>query len=49
MSKLSPEEEKKILESPPRATMLLNIILAICFVAGWFYLFEKFLSHGPVN
>ena len=29
--------------------MLLLVIMAICFVAGWFYLFDKFLSHGPVN
>jgi len=49
MSNLSPEEEKKILESTPKATMTLLIVMAICFVAGWFYLFEKFLSHGPVN
>ncbi len=49
MSDFSPEEEKKILESSPRGTMTLMIILAICFVVGWFYLFETFLSHGPVN
>ncbi len=49
MGEISPEEEKKILESAPKGTMTLLIVMAILFMAGWFYLFDMFLSHGPVN
>ena len=50
MSERTPEEEKKILESAPRGTMTLMLILAICTMAGWLYMyFGMFLTHGPVN
>jgi len=49
MGDLSPDEEKKILESAPKGTMTLLIIMAVLFMLGWFYLFDMFLSHGPVN
>lgn len=49
MGDLTPDEEKKILESSPKGTMTLLIILAIALMAGWFYLFDMFLSHGPVH
>lgn len=49
MGDLTPDEEKKILESSPKGTMTLMIILAIAMMAGWFYLFDMFLSHGPIN
>lgn len=49
MGDLSPDEEKKILESAPKGTMTLLIVFAIATMAGWFYLWDMFLSHGPVN
>lgn len=49
MGERSPEEEKKILESAPKSTMTILIVMAVCFMLGWFYLWEMFLSHGPVN
>ena len=49
MGNLSPEEEKKILESTPKGTMTLLMVMAVLFMLGWFYLLDKFLSHGPVS
>ncbi len=50
MGDLSPEEEKKILESSPKGTMTLLMIFAIATVLGWLYMyFGMFLTHGPVN
>lgn len=49
MSDISSDEEKKILESAPKGTMMLLTVFAIATLAGWFYLFDKFLSHGPLN
>jgi len=44
------EEEKKILESPPKGTFSLMVIFAIALMLGWSYMyFGMFLTHGPVN
>lgn len=50
MSSLTPEEEKRILESPPRGTFA--VMMAYVFISGaaWLALyFLRFLAHGPVN
>lgn len=50
MSNLSPEEEKKIMESSPRGTMFLLVVFGIATILGWLYMyFGMFLTHGPVN
>lgn len=50
MSPLSPEEEKKILESPPTGTFALMLLLAAVFAAVWAVMFfSMFLERGPVS
>lgn len=50
MSQLTPVEEKKALESAPKGTFALMLLLAAVFAVGWAFLyFERFLVHGPVN
>lgn len=50
MNKLSPEEEKKILQSSPRGTLVLLVVFGIATLLAWLYMyFGMFLSHGPVN
>lgn len=50
MEKLSEEEEKKILESPPRGTWAIMFIYAVLFVLGYLYFwFGLFLPRGGVN
>jgi hypothetical protein len=50
MNSLTPEEEKKILESSPKGTFALMLLLAAFMAAGWAYMyFSMFLKHGPVS
>ena len=50
MNQLSPEEEKKILNSPPLGTFALMLLLGAVMFAGWaFMFFGMFLKHGPIN
>ena len=50
MNQLSPEEEQKILESPPVGTFALLLVFAVLMLAGWgFMFFDRWLEHGPVN
>jgi len=50
MSQLTPDEEKKALDSSPRGTFVLLLVFAALMVAGWaFMFFYRFLAHGPVN
>jgi hypothetical protein len=50
MNKLSPEEEKAILESPPKGTFAIIVVYALVFGAAWLALyFGRFMAHGPVN
>ena len=49
MGKRSPEEEKRILETPPKGTWALLLVITAGIVVGWAALFFLFLSHGPVN
>lgn len=50
MHQRTPEEEKRILESPPRGTYAIMLIFAAVFTLAWLLLyFGRFLAHGPVS
>jgi hypothetical protein len=50
MNQLSPEEEQKILASPPVGTFALMVLVGALMFIGWAYMFFGiFLEHGPVN
>jgi hypothetical protein len=50
MSDLSPDEEKRVLELPPKGTWVLMLLLALALLAGWLLMyFGRFLPHGPVS
>lgn len=50
MSELTPEEEKKILDSPATGTFALMMVMFVVFVIGWAAMFfGMFLEHGPVK
>jgi hypothetical protein len=50
MSDLSPEEERRILESPPKGTFAVIVIYIAIFMAAWLFLyFGRFLAHGGVS
>ena len=50
MSQLTPEEEKKILATPPVGTFALMLLVGALIFAGWVYMFfYMFLEHGPVS
>lgn len=49
MNELSDEEQRRILEAPPRGTWALILAIGIAMLAGWLYFFfGLFMSHGPV-
>ncbi len=48
--KLSPEEEKEILESAPKGTFFIILIFGLVFTVAWAVLFfGRFIANGPVN
>lgn len=50
MSRVTPEEEEKILHGAPSGTFALLLAFAALFMGGWLYMyFYMFLAHGPVN
>ena len=50
MNQLSPEEERKILDSPPVGTFVLMLLVGALMFVGWAWMFfGMFLEHGPVN
>ena len=50
MNQLTPEEEKRILESPPLGTFALMLLVGALIFAGWLYMFfGMFMEHGPIN
>ena len=50
MNQLTPEEEKKILDSPPVGTFALMLLVGALIAAGWAYMFfGMFLENGPIN
>ena len=46
---MTPEEEKKILNSSPAGTWVLLAIYGVLFTLGWLWMWFRFISHGPVN
>ncbi len=50
MSQLTPEEEQKILDSPPVGTFVLMLLVGALIFAGWAWMFfGMFLENGPIN
>jgi hypothetical protein len=50
MTPLSEEEQRQIIESPPRGTFALIVVYGLIMGAAWLALyFGRFLAHGPVN
>lgn len=50
MTDLTDEEQRQILESPPRGTWAVILVIGIAMLLGWLYFFfGLFMSHGPVN
>ena len=50
MPELSPEEERKILESAPKGTLAVILVYAAIFGAAWvWFYFVRFLGHGAVS
>ena len=50
MQELSEEEQRKILESSPKATWLIMFIYGIISTLGFLYFwFGLFVARGPVN
>jgi hypothetical protein len=49
MTELSEDEQRRILEAPPRGTWALILVVGIAMLLGWLYFFfGLFMSHGPV-
>ncbi len=46
---MTPEEEKKILESKPIGTWTILAIYGVLFALSWLWMWFRFISHGPVN
>lgn len=46
---MTPEEEKKILESSPVGTWTLLAIYGVLFTLGWLWMWFRFIGHGPVS
>jgi hypothetical protein len=50
MTPLSEQEQKRILEEPPRGTWAIILVIGIGMLAAWLYFFFGiYMSHGPVN
>lgn len=48
-TELSEEEQRRILESPPKGTWAIILIIGLGLLLGWLYFFFGiFMSHGPV-
>jgi hypothetical protein len=49
MTELSEEEQRRILEAPPRGTWAVILVIGLAMLLGWLYFFfGLFVSHGPV-
>jgi len=50
LSELTDEEQRRIMESPPKGTWAIILIIGFSILAAWLYFFfGVFVSHGPVN
>jgi hypothetical protein len=49
VNQLSEDEQRRILEAPPRGTWALILTVGIAMLLGWLYFFfGLFMSHGPI-
>ncbi|MCB1792089.1 MAG: hypothetical protein KDJ27_03035 [Gammaproteobacteria bacterium] len=49
MNGFSSDEERQILEAPPRGTWAIILVIGVAMLLGWLYFFfGLFMSHGPV-
>jgi hypothetical protein len=47
---MSEEEQRAIMEAPPKGTFVILFIISMIMLAGWLALyFIRFLGHGPVS
>lgn len=50
MKELTEEEQRRILEAPPRGTWAVILVIGVAMLLSWLYFFfGLFMSHGPVN
>ena len=50
MSKLTPEEEQKVLATPPKGTFALLLVFATLFLVCWLLLyFGRYMVLGQIN
>jgi hypothetical protein len=50
MAPLSEDEQRRIIESPPKGTFAIIMVYAVIMAAAWLALyFGRFLAHGPVT
>lgn len=49
LTELSEDEQRRILEAPPRGTYAAILVIGIAMLVSWLYFFFGiFMSHGPV-
>jgi hypothetical protein len=49
MNELSEDEQRRILEAPPRGTWAVILVIGVAMLLSWLYFFfGLFMSHGPV-
>lgn len=49
MSELTEAEKKQIMETPPKGTFAIIMMIGLVFALAWMALFfGRFLAHGPV-
>jgi hypothetical protein len=50
MKELTEQEQRRILEAPPRGTWAVILVIGVAMLLSWLYFFfGLFMSHGPVN
>ena len=50
MTDLSEDEQRRILEAPPKGTWAVILVIGIAMLLSWLYFFiGLFMSHGPVS
>lgn len=50
MSQLSEEQQRKIMEAPPKGTLAVILVFGAIFTVAWLLMFfGRFLPHGPVS
>lgn len=50
MPELTEEEQRKIMEAPPKGTLAIVLVYGALMTVAWLSLyFVRFLGHGPVS